>query len=597
MRTMQVIWREVIDGSRPRPGRWTWLLPVGIYLGLSTTGLMWGLPNVVSWSNDDIAPGTVLRVGEYYWTSSHKYPYLQMIIDRALYEPYLALERARGHIQPDCTPVRRCLDDRIRQHGALILISRLRSLAMGLGVILLTGAIAWTAFGAGAAFWAALLASVNETLTFFAKQGNLDVPYSFWFMASVWVYLRIMNGAGPLAWLAFGCLAGAALATKESIIGAYPLMCVAMLWRTLRGGSPDKAEEQPLESPGWRHRVAQLGAMTAGLIAVYGLAMNALFNRPGLVQHLRHWLAGDGIDPYNNDFAGPLWFAAEVWRAAGFGSGWPLLAALLFGCTVTLLSRDTRHGAILVALPILSYVCFTIIPIRFVFSRFLLPVYLLLACVAAPTLARAWQRVGEGRSLRPRTRFAWALAWTSILAYSAVYSLNVGLAMRVDTRLLAEGWLREHLAPDTQVVGLGREGTMPRLELLGLDDEWVDWRRLPPYIEPGKWDDDERDDDEVQALAQMMLAADESRITPPEAAPDWLVLSSRSMPSPGEPGSGLWSALRSGSAGYQLRWDSSFQAPTQESYDDRPSPLGAWLPGLIVEPRVSPRIWILQRDP
>lgn len=582
---------EERPGSGPgHPPRRAWLLPLGLYLLLAGTGLGWGLPNTESWSNDDIAPGSVLRVGEWYRSGSYKYPYLQLLIDRVLYEPYLRLEAAAGHVQAACLPVRRCLEDPPRQLGQMILISRLRSLFMGLGLLLLTAAVAGAAFGPQAAFWAALLASVNETLGFYAKQGNLDVPYTFWFMASVWVYQRILRGAGPRHWLAFGTLAGAALATKEGIIGAYPLMGLAMVVAAWRGaGRP----AQVGLAGGLARRV---GLLAVGLFGVYGLAMNALFNRRGLLEHLRHWLQGEGVAPYNDDYQGALWFASEIGSAAFFGAGWPLLLGLVAGGALSLVGPATRRPAFTLALPLLSYFAFTIMPIRFIFPRFLLPVYLLLACLAAPQLARLG-RVALGTGSRPRhTRLCAASLIALLLGYSACYSLNVGLAMRQDSRLHAEAWLAEHLEAGTQVVGLGSRGALPRLDTLALEAEWIDWRRLPPYLQAADWKDSEREDDEFQALAQMLSAADRPSPTAPPGAPHWLLLSSRSMPSPAEPGHGLWQGLIAGRAGYRLRWDSGTDIPVRAQYDDRLSPLGAWLPGLVVEARVSPRIWILERQ-
>ena len=588
--------------SRPgsgsgHPPRRAWLLPIGLYLLLAGTGLSWGLPNAESWSNDDIAPSSVLRVDEWYRSGSYKYPYLQLLIDRVLYEPYLRLEAAAGHIQAACLPVRRCLEDPPRQLGQLILISRLRSLFMGLGLLLLTAAVAGAAFGPQAAFWAALLASVNETLGFYAKQGNLDVPYTFWFMASVWVYQRILRGAGPRHWLAFGTLAGAALATKEGIIGAYPLMGLAMLinaWR--HEAEPAREAGAGAAAPAAARRLAwSLGLMAFGLLAVYALAMNAVFNPQGLTAHLRHWLQGEGVAPYNDDYQGALWFASEIGSAAVFGAGWPLFLGLVCGSAFSLADSATRRPAIALSLPLLSYFAFTIVPIRFIFPRFLLPVYLLLACLAAPQLARLG-RVALGKGPRPRhTRLVAASLIALLFGYSACYSLNVGLAMRQDSRLQAEAWLAEHLEAGTQIVGLGSRGALPRLDTLALEAEWIDWRRLPPYLQAADLKDSERADDEFQALAQMLSAADRPSPVAPPGAPHWLLLSSRSMPSPAEAGHGLWQGLIAGRAGYRLRWDSGTDIPVRARYDDRPSPLGAWLPGLVVEARVSPRIWILER--
>ena len=50
-------------GGASRAKRLLWIAPFAIYLALAGTGITWGLPNDHSWSNDDIAPNTVLAPG------------------------------------------------------------------------------------------------------------------------------------------------------------------------------------------------------------------------------------------------------------------------------------------------------------------------------------------------------------------------------------------------------------------------------------------------------------------------------------------------------------------------------------------------------
>lgn len=580
-------------------------LPIALYLALAGTGITWGLPNDHSWSNDDVAPNTVLRVGEFYWGASHKYPYLQLFIDRALYQPYILTAKANGRYEPGCEPVRRdCFVDRPRQVGHLILISRLRSLVMGAGVVALVAGAAAMLYGPQAAFWAAMLAAVNETLGFFGKQGNLDVPYSFWFMASILPWLRILRGAGRRDWFLFGLLAGAALATKEGIVGAYVLMGGAMLIALAR-------QLRPAAGPAASRRGAvmetgrRLVLMAGGLLGVYGLVMNVAFNWSGFVDHLRHWVGGPGVEDFNDAYAGPLWLARTAWNRGIDGAGWPLWLFLVAAPIASLLHPDRQQGdgaarraTLWLLLPVCSYLLFTIVPIRFVYSRFLLPVFLLLAITGGPLAARLWRgpadpmaEAGASRLLRLIGR----LMLIGILGYSSLYSLNQGLAMRADTRLAAEAWMAANLPSDAQVVAFGDEAYFPRLDLLDLDPEVIRWKTLPPYLAA---DDPAADDEptaQAAALAAMMLAVDDPDLAPPAGAPHWLLLSSRSVPPLGTAGERLQLRLRDGRAGYDVIWDSDQAYPGMERAAGRPSPLGTAIPGDLVENRISPRIWILRR--
>ena len=591
------------ESGRPLALRAAWLGPCLLYLLLAGTGLTWGLPNDRSWSNDDIAPVSVLRVGEFYAGVPYKYPYLQLLIDRVLYEPYIRLSEARGQFQEGCRPVRPdCFVEPSVAMGHLILISRLRSLLMGLATIVLVASTAAMLYGPQAGFWAAMLAASNETLGFFGKQGNLDVPAGFWFMTSLLLWLRILRGGGRRDWLAFGLVSGAALATKESIVGAYVLMGGSLLVsmpRQLRRIVTEQDTSAKVEAV-WR-----LGLLTLGLLGVYGLTMNVVFNWTGFVQHLRHWVGGPGVEDFNDAYAGPLWLARMIWDRAVDGAGWPLWLFLAAGPFVTLVwpgegrngtATASRHATLWLMIPLASYLLFTILPIRFVYSRFLLPVYLLLAIVGGSWAARLWNGPSDPRTpTAGGRRLVGRMSLIALLTYSSAYSLNEGLAMRVDTRLAAERWLTSHVPPGIEVVAFGDSAQFPRLGLLDLDSDVVPWRDLPPYLDA---DDSESDDEPTaaaRALSAMMLDSDDTDLQPPAGAPEWLLLSSRSVPPAGTAGFLLQDRLRGGRAGYDLIWDSNDAYPGIAREGERASPLSAWLPGLFIERRVSPRIWVLRK--
>jgi len=602
-------------GARGMP-RAAWAGLVGLYLLLAGTGLTWGLPNDHSWSNDDIAPQTPLKAARYFREETFKYPYLQLFIDRALYEPYLRWAGAKGYIEPGCRPIRRdCFEDRQLHMGRLLLISRLRSLVMGAGIVATVAALAAALFGAEAAFFAALLAVVNETFGFYAKMGNLDVPYCFWFLLSALAYTRVLRGGGRRAWLAFGLLSGAALATKEGIVGAYVLMGGAMVLALLR----PRASGWPRREV-WTEAVWHLGLLSLGLFGVYGLVQNVLFNWPGFVDHVRHWVGGPGIEDFNDAYQGPLWLARLAWTRAREGAGWPLLLFLVAALVLGLGDRgtprtraaaastgpvstssansqsliDPRKATLWLVLPIVSYLLFTILPIRFVYPRFMLPIYLLAAPIGGLLAARLWFGARAAGAHRPP--LAGRLVVILVVVYSALYSWNVSLALGMDTRVATEQWLATHLAPDSVVVAFGQEAYFPRIELLDLDSEIVDWKKLAPY--KGASDSEDTDEDlstRAAALDALLSESDARSLTPGPAAPDWLLLSSRSLPPADTSGAVLIQRLLAGDAGYDLRWDSDQAFPGVARRSDRPSPLGRWLPGSFVESRVSPRIWVLQK--
>lgn len=582
------------------------LLVGATYLALTLTGITWGLPGEHSWSNDDIAPDVALKAVEVFARGTHKYPNLQLLADRALYEPYLVWARSQGVLDPRCVTVDRgCFQEAPLHLGRLILISRLRSVVMGLAIVAVVAALAAMLFGPAAAPWAALLAATNETLGFYGKQGNLDVPHTLWFLLSVLAYVRILRGDGRRAWLTFGLFAGAALATKEGIVGAYVLMAAALLWTLAR----QIVRRQPGEAA-WREAVARLGVMGAGLAGVYLLAQNALFNWKGFVSHLNYWLEGPGLKD-GERYQGALWFAGVLARRAVEGAGWPQLifciAAMALALTAATPSRaatatsegpSLRRAALWLLIPVVSYLLFTILPIRYVYSRYLLPVYLLAAVAGGHLAAELWRgRLGD--RLRMPSVLGRGLT-LAVLAYSAAFSLNNGLAMRRDTRLAAEAWLAASLPVGSQVLAFGGDSYLPRIEQLDLDSETLSWKDVRPYRARAADPSVEttilaEQSPAASAVEAMIGLADAPDLRPPAGAPDWLIVASRGDPPAGTPGFRLLERLRAGEAGYAIVWQSDLAFPGVARDGDRPSPWGRWLPGAVVESRVSPGIWVLRR--
>jgi hypothetical protein len=338
--------------------------------------------------------------------------------------------------------------------------------------------------------------------------------------------------------------------------------------------------------------------MTLGLFGVYGLVQNALFNWHGFMEHLRHWVGVVSADNTKHAYTGRLWVLGQLRLRAVEGAGWPLLLFLVAGAVFPLLGSGSgaaqhRRSALWLITPVLSFVLFTILPIHFVYSRFLLPSYLLLAAAAAPLALRLWQAGWPVKGGR-----AWGrLVVGVVLVYSALYSWNVSLALGMDTRVATEQWLATHLAPDSVVVAFGQEAYFPRIELLDLDSEIVDWKKLAPYKGASDSEDTDEDLSTRAAALDALLSESDARPLPGPAAPDWLLLSSRSLPPADTPGAVLIQRLLAGDAGYDLRWDSDQAFPGVARRSDRPSPLGRWLPGTYVEVRISPRIWVLQKRP
>lgn len=517
---------------------------LALALGLCLFGIDWGLPGIRSWSNDDGTPELPLHIEQVYRDGWHKYPYLQPLIDRLLYAPFLAKWRSDGRLKADCAlPDPACFADPPAQMGRLMAISRLRSVAAALALVLLAHALAWQLYrDAGAALATACLAATTQVLIFYGHLGNVDLPLTAWFMLSMLAWLRILDGAGWTTHAGFGIAAACALATKESIVGAYVLPGLAILGLHARRLARGEKGSDGLRA---------LLALALPLLILYALVNNLAFNPDGYVERIRHWSSGGGIDDFDDRYQGPVWLAGQSLARLGEAMGVPLaslaLAGLCLGLRPGASALDRRASRILL-LPLVGYQLFTIQTVHFVYTRFTLPLALLLLPPAGRLAARLWRSPGPWHPIARSLTLA-------CIAYSGLYCLNVDLAMRADTRYAAEAWLRQALQPGSRLGLVGSEHYLPRT-----------WHLGPIESERLLWEDSEAWDLEAWQ-------------------PDWLILSSKSFVDLVGAEADARDRLLTGEAGYAVVWD-----------QQQPAPL-SWLPGAFVESRVSPRIVILRRDP
>lgn len=524
-----------------------------LWLALAPLGLDWGLPNARSWSNDDIAPKFPLQAPGEWRSGTDKYPYLQAFIDRAIYTPALRAWAAEGSFDPGCPAGKtRCFQRPHAQLGHLIRLSRLRSLAMGLGLILVLAALAWRLYGdRRAAVLAALAAATTQVLVFFGRMGNLDLPQTFWFLLSILALERLLRRGDRRGYWAFGILGACAIGTKDGIVGAYVLPALLVL--AVHAGRARRAARAEGGAVWRRFLDARMLGLVIGLFGSYALIMNPVFNPAGFRGHLDHWLVGEGIKGYNQDFEGSWALLLETVYRVRESQGWPLF--LLSGVGIGLgLVRRPRQTAWLL-LPASSYVLFTILPIHFVYNRFVLPLAALLAVPAGLAAAWLWGQTGRRAWLaRPVVALAFA--------YSLLYALNMLLGMQGDTRYAAEAFLRETVPVEAVIHTLGPEEYLPRVDWLGFArEQTMNWDELGAGypLDPG-----------------------------PEAktgVPDYVVLSDKSWPRRADAERPILDRLLSGEAGYAVVFD-----------QERRPALQAWLPGAWMELRVSPRIVILARD-
>ncbi len=422
---------------------------------LNLTALWWGLPAHSTWAADEIEPTRVLGglargfSGGWY----EKYPPFHYYLLTAAYSPALLLDKL------GVLDIRR-----LSGYTLLIVIGRLLSVAMAAGGIVLVYKCGREMLDRRAALLASLIAALIVPLVYYAKMVNLDVPYLFWFLASLYFFLRLLSSGRARDYLLFALTAALAVGTKDQAAALYGPAPFLLFWATRRGDRRSGRKRpwfRTLLDP--RHVLA-----AAAAAAVFLLVHNMLFNWSGFRDHLRlvfgpGWL---GYQMVPASAAGQWHLFVLTVRELGFCLTWPLLLAGAVGIGLALRERPRNSGLLALSFFGLSYYVFYIATIRYNYDRFNLPICVLLCFFGGKALSAAL----AGRPARlPKFLVVAGFAFAFVCASS------VDLVMLKDGRYFVERWMKENIPADARIGVPAPFEYLPRLE-------GARHRLLTPYL-------------------------------------------------------------------------------------------------------------------
>jgi dolichyl-phosphate-mannose-protein mannosyltransferase len=423
-----------------------WAAVLALALGLRLPQLFAALP-FTSYVDEGFVlhPAVHLIAARTWEPGAYQYPSLPIYavaVALALDAPVYAAVHGRP-LREDLAPDPPRFYDLI-QPVDVIVLGRLLTLLVSLGVVVLTGLLARRLAGEGAGLLAALLAALVPALVIRSAIATVD-PWAALFVLAA---LLFADGAvrSSLPWrgaLLAGAMAGCALTSKYPHV-LVAVAVVATLWR-IEGD--------------WRRKARAVGlAGVAGVLAAL-VTMPALALRSGeVLRALRYTSAGYGAAASDG-----------FWSQAVEGSEWdqpfpgpelglPLVACAALGGLAAAWDRRRRGTALAwglyagaLGLLLSSY------PVRP--FRNLVPL-VPLACVLAALLVVA---IGE-RLRRP--------AWTGTAAVLGALALLLpdgidyarARAREVDTRSMAVDWVASHSREDDAVL-VSAELAIPRDEL------------------------------------------------------------------------------------------------------------------------------------
>jgi hypothetical protein len=422
----------------------TLAIVVAVALGVDLFGVSWGLPNVVDWAIDSIAPLGPLAYayhmlhGGDWWS---KYPPLHFTILAVVDVPYLALLRARGTLHGMGIRFPYGFTQPAESLGNLMLIARVVSATMSAGATAAAWYLGRELHGRRAGVIAGLLFAAAPLTVYYSGTGNLDIPYMFWSALALAALVRAMRGGATAAYVALGIFSALAVATKDQAYGLFILLPIPLLAGRVR-------------ETGWGAvRDRRLVAGLAAAVVTYAVAANVLLDWPGWVSHLRY-ITHEGSVPFRmfpRTLAGYVALTSRTAALTVESATWPTAALGGIGCVLAFRQRLRGAGSLMLS-PLFYFASF-IVPILYVFPRFVLPAVFVVAVFAGVAGAWLWE-----------TRSRWARAAVlAAVGYAFVLGASMDLGMLLDSRYAAESWMAQSIPPGAIIGTNGDPTYLPRL--------------------------------------------------------------------------------------------------------------------------------------
>jgi hypothetical protein len=432
----------------------------GIVLGslvLNVVGIWWGVPSL--WMGDEITPKAVLIGLSQHFAGGwwDRYPPLQFYVLSAAFSPVVMLRSLHWIQVTDAT-----------QDAALLILGRLVSVLYGLGIVIGVYLCGEQAFGKRAGLFAAGMVALLSIFIFYSKAANPEVPYVFWFTASLVFYLRFIRTLAlrDVIWCAV--CATFAVCTKDQAVALYlcvPATIVHRLWQSNRARRVRHALGRAILD-----RRLTLAGLTS--VTIFIVIHNIPFNATGVIRHIRE-ITGVGSVLYRvvEPTAAGRFALVELTGALNQETwGWPFWIASLIGLVIALRETNSRRPAVWLALVMVAYYVGFIDVLLYNYDRYLLPLCIVQALfggVAFDRLLR-WEH--------PPTKAWRAGLVVGLFGYTLVYAGMVDMLMMRDSRYPTEQWLRQHLRADDLVGNAFPAVVGPRLadfnhvELSTVDD-------------------------------------------------------------------------------------------------------------------------------
>ena len=446
------------------------LLVLLISFLLNFIGIWFGLPGRTGWAPDEILPSDVQegihRGFSHGWFK--EYPPLHYYLLALVETPFMVYAKLRGLAL-----------DSLSLTSLLFLAHRLLSLMMAAGIVLLVYKCGQEILDEKSALFSALIAALLVPLVYYSKTANLDVPYLIWYMGSLLFFLRLRKTRKRRYYILFALSAVLAICAKDQAYGLYVLPTLIILladWKLRKRDNPKLTIIRFLSDRTYIYAAAvALGAF----FLIYNFALNPqefLQHIKVLARESQQWRL---VSP---TLSGHLYLLGRAVSQIRFSLGWPLFLVCLAGVIRSLVCKPRNMLLLsLFAFPV-SYEALFVHVILRNYSRFYLPLLLILSLYGGQFLSFV---------LQSRPKFSGLIRATvlTIFAYSFFYASSLDIFMIKDARYAAEKWIRQNIPKEARIGYAVPRDYGPRVEgyksILLVPPDWGKFQRLsskPDFI-------------------------------------------------------------------------------------------------------------------
>jgi len=415
-------------------------------LFLSILGIWWGLPSHRGWAADEIIPSEVLDGINHQFFSNNwygKYPPFHYYLLSFIYVPFLILDQL-NFLNISSLPA----------YTGLFYLGRFLSVLMGTVLVFLVYKCGQEIYDRRSSLFAALMTALIVPFVYYSKMTNLDVPYIFWFILSLYFFLRILKTHQTRDYLLFSLTAVLSICTKDQAYGLYVLAPLVIIFSDWMRKKKTKKHLSLFHSLWDRNYLIPL--LLAILLFV--IVQNIFFNAPGFIMHFKLIFGPLSKDyqVYERSFSGYMDLLWQTLRQIQFSLGWPLFLLSALGLLISLFQK--KKNLILLSLLVfpVSYYLFYISIILYNYDRFNIPVCIVLSFFGGKCLSD-W--IGDKQKFFKLK----ILLLATVFAYTFFYSFSVDLMMVKDSRYPAEKWIKENIDREAVIAVATHQEYAPRL--------------------------------------------------------------------------------------------------------------------------------------